>query len=246
MNINTNLINRQQTMAGKKTEGAKQEDTLLQNTQDQAVISSGEQPAEILPQKEKCLVRRGIEKGAGFVGGLVGATLMAPAGALEGMVEGNESYKVSDGARVSTGPFTFTAIGGSMIAGALIGGATMGWNIMGGAVGAGAGLAFGTLARVLMGMADVPKDFTKAVDLAVDKSISDNPQGGSGAKKIANAMRNASEGTTMGLVAGGQAGYHIGERTAAGVTSGVISVGTGLATGLGRIITEPFKGHKEE
>ncbi|MEQ8167881.1 MAG: hypothetical protein ABRQ38_03215 [Candidatus Eremiobacterota bacterium] len=245
MNINTNLINRQQAITAKKTEGSKQEDTLLQNTHDQAVISSGEQPVEVLPQKDKCLIRRGIEKGAGFVGGLVGATLMAPAGALEGMVEGNESYKVADGAGVSTGPFTFTTIGGSMIAGALIGGATMGWNIMGGAVGAGAGLAFGTLARVIMGMADVPENFTESVDLAVDKSISDNPQGGTGAKKIANAVRNASEGTTMGLVAGTKAGYNIGERTAVGVTSGVLSVGTGIATGIGRIITEPFKGHKE-
>jgi len=245
MNINTNLINRQQTIAGKKTEGAKQEDTLLQNTQDQAVISSGEQPAEVLPHKEKCLIRRGIEKSAGFVGGLVGATLMSPAGALEGMVEGNESHKVSEGSSPSTGPFTFTVIGGSMAAGALIAGATMGWNIMGGAVGAGAGLAFGTLARVLMGMADVPENFTKAVDLAVDKSVSDNPQGGSGAKKIANAVRNASEGTAMGFVAGTKAGYNIGERTAAGVTSGVLSVGTGIATGIGRIIAEPFKGHKE-
>jgi len=245
MNINTNLVNRQQAITAKKTEGAKQEDTLLQNTQDQAVISSGEQPEEVLPQKEKCLIRRGIEKGAGFVGGLVGATLMAPAGALEGMVEGNESCKVADGASVSTGPLTFTTIGGSMIAGALIGGATMGWNIMGGAVGAGAGLAFGTLARVIMGMADVPKDFTRAVDLAVDKSVADNPRGGTGAKKIANTVRNASEGAGMGLVAGGQAGFNIGERTAAGVTSGVLSVGTGLATGLGRIIVEPFKGHKE-
>jgi len=246
MKINTGT-SISQVKTGVKQEVKKDDAALLQGTQDQAVISGEEQAgAPEIPQKHKCLIRRGVEGFAGVVGGVAGSTLLAPAGFLEGMAEGNSSYKLSDGARPSTGPLTFTALAGGAATGAVVAGYLTGWSLVGGAIGAGVGLLAGGITRGLMDISDADGKFTSAVDVAVDKAVADNPAGGSGAKKIANTLRNAGEGATAGTIAGVKAGYDVGNSVGSGVASAVISLGTGLASGVGRIITAPFKGGKEE
>ena len=243
-------INRQTNISqagpAKKPE-PKKEDVLLQGTEDQAVIT-GEQQSDIpdIPQKKKCLLRRGVEGTAGLVGGVVGSTLLAPAGFLEGMGEGNTEYKYSVDGDITTGPLTFTAIAGGAATGAVIGGYMTGWSLIGGAIGAGIGALVGGGARGLMEISDADEKFTAAVDKAVDKAVEDNPRGGSGAKKIANTVRNASEGATTGTIAGVKAGFDVGKSAGKGIASGMISIGTGLASGIGRTIAAPFKGGKKE
>lgn len=246
MKINTQGTNVQAKTSVKKQETSKDENMLLQGTNDQAVITGEPKQEEMPLVKHKSFLRKGVEKTAGFAGGLVGSVLLAPAGTLEGMAEGTTSYKFSESGHASTGPLTTTALVGGALTGAAVAGFLTGWgSIVSGAIGAGVGLLTGGLALGLMDMADGDKKFTAAVDVAVDKAVADNPQGGSGAKKIANVLRNAGEGGTAGTIAGVKAGFDIGQSVGEGVASGVISLGTGIASGLGRIVTAPFRGKKE-
>jgi len=179
-------------------------------------------PAPQRTTDDYCIIRKGVEGAAGFLGGLTSIAFNTLPSAVAGGIEGVDPDSANDIGEHECVLLVAQTTLAAGFAGAKLGG------IMGGVIGAVSGLVGGIAYATMQDKGGAADAIGQAIKEKVDLAISDNEPTGSRTKDIS---KNFSEGLVTGTIAGAGSSFGLGRQEGAGVAAGLIE-GTRGAAGV--------------